>query len=106
MIAQFVNYSLKDFPEDEYRRTCTEDLAAPIAGQPGLISKTWIANQETNTYGGFYVWESQADIEAFAKSDLFVAFSSDPRVQNITSNVFEILEEASRTTNGIGVVAV
>ncbi|MBT5774509.1 MAG: hypothetical protein HOH95_09040 [Dehalococcoidia bacterium] len=106
MIAQLVNYNLKDFPRDEYQRACTEDLAAPIAAQHGLISKTWIANHETNTYGGFYVWESQADIEAFAKSDLFIAFSSDPRVQNITSTVFEILEEASRTTNGIGVVAV
>ena len=72
MIAQMVTYNLKDFPEDEYRRACAEDLAAPIAAQPGLVSKTWIASPETNTYGGFYVWESQANIDAFARSDLFV----------------------------------
>lgn len=40
-----MTYALTNFPDDEYRRACAEDLAKPMAAQPGLVSKTWIADQ-------------------------------------------------------------
>ena len=38
---------------------------------PGLISKVWLANPATNTYGGVYTWRDRASMEAFARSELF-----------------------------------
>lgn len=106
MLTMMVTFNLNGMSEQEFRSLCEEQLAAPMAATPGLVSKTWLADPAANTYGGFYVWESQDAIERFAGSELFRGFASDPRIVNIQSHVFGVLEKPSRMTNGLGVVAV
>jgi hypothetical protein len=45
---------------DEYYRTVR-----------GLRSKAFIVKPELGTYGGMYVWESQADLDSFLVTDVF-----------------------------------
>jgi hypothetical protein len=58
MHIQIINFSLKGINEEAYRQQV--DAVAPVfADLPGLLSKTWLANKETNTYGGVYVWRDR-----------------------------------------------
>ena len=53
MHIQIINFNLKDLSEEDYQ-AAGEELAPAFADVPGLISKVWLANSETNTYGGVY----------------------------------------------------
>ena len=105
MIIQVVNFNLKDISDADYRGAC-DALAPELARVPGLISKVWLADEASNTYGGVYTWIDQQALDAFAGSDLFRAFATNPNFANITSTVYGILEGPSQVTrNPIAVAA-
>ena len=97
MIVQVVNFSLKDLSDADYRSAC-DGLAPELARVPGLLSKVWLADQASNTYGGVYTWADRQAMDAFARSDFFNAFATNPNFANITSSVFGILEGPSQVT--------
>ena len=97
MIIQVVNFNLKDLSDAEYRGVC-DGLAPELARVPGLVSKVWLADEASNTYGGVYTWVDRQAMDAFAQSDFFKAFVTNPNFTNITSNVFGILEGPSQVT--------
>jgi heme-degrading monooxygenase HmoA len=100
MHVQIINFHLEGESDGEFRATCDE--IAPLYGDlPGLISKVWLANRATNTYGGVYTWESRAAMEAFGESELFRAVASNPHLAGITSNDFDVLEDPTRVTHGL-----
>jgi hypothetical protein len=87
---QVVNFHLKDLSDADYRSAC-DGWAPAFAAVPGLISKVWLADAATNTYGGIYTWTDRAAMEAFASSDLFKAVVGNPNLADITSRDFSIL---------------
>ncbi len=97
MIIQVVNFNLKDLSDADYRSLC-DGLAPELARVPGLISKVWLADEPSNTYGGVYTWVDGEALDAFARSDFFKAFATNPNFSNITSTVFGILEGPSHVT--------
>ena len=97
VIIQVVNFNLKDLSDADYRSAC-DGLAPELARVPGLISKVWLADEASNTYGGVYTWVDQQAMDAFARSDFFKAFATNPNFANITSTVFGILEGPSQVT--------
>lgn len=97
MIIQVVNFNLKGMSDADYQAAC-DGLAPELARVPGLISKVWLADEATNTYGGVYTWVDQQALDAFAQSEFFQAFATNPSFANITSRVFGILESPSRIT--------
>ena len=97
MIIQVVNFNLNGLSDADYRSAC-DGLAPELARVPGLISKVWLADEASNTYGGVYTWADQGALDAFAGSDFFKAFASNPNFANITSTVFGILEGPSQVT--------
>ena len=101
MLVQVVTFNLKGMSDAEFRATCEEQWGPAVAGMSG-VSKTWLANAETNTYGGIYVWPDHDAMERYAASDLFRAFAADSRIVEIHSNVFSVLEAPTRATNGLG----
>ncbi len=105
MIIQVVNFNLKDLSDADYRSAC-DGLAPELARAPGLISKVWLADEPSNTYGGVYTWVDQQAMHAFARSDFFKAFATNPTFANITSSVFEILEGPSEVTRAPIAIAV
>jgi heme-degrading monooxygenase HmoA len=100
MNIQIVNFALKDLSDADYRRAC-EASAPAFAEVPGLLSKVWLADERTNTYGGVYTWVDRAAMEAYFRSDLFRAIAADPAFTDITSRDFDIIEGPTRVTSGM-----
>ena len=103
MHVQIVTFRLKGITEEEYRQGCEAEAPA-FASLPGLVSKVWLADPTTGTYGGVYTWRSRADYEAYTRSDLFKGLQSDPNLGDLTSRDFGVLEEPTRVTRGLAEV--
>jgi hypothetical protein len=101
MHCQIITFSLKDLSDADYRSAC-EGLATVLSELPGLISIVWVADQATNTYGGVYTWVDRLAMEAYLRSDIFMAIAADPDLAGITSRDFEILERPTRVTQAPG----
>jgi heme-degrading monooxygenase HmoA len=97
--VQIVNFHLKDISEEDYRRQC-EAIASAFANLPGLISKTWLADPETNTYGGVYLWRDRQAMEDYTGSDLYKGMLANPHFDGVTVSDFAILENPTRITRG------
>ena len=100
MHVQIVNFNLKDMTDDEYRKVC-DDFAPVIGAAPGLLSKVWLADASTNTYGGVYLWRDSEAMAAFAQSETFKSIASNPHFANITSKDFGTIEAPTRVTRGL-----
>lgn|GEM_PF-6618869 len=61
---------LQDISHAEYLKQMVEPDAPVLAEVKGLISKVWLTDEEKNTFGGFYLWESKTAMENFMHSDL------------------------------------
>jgi len=101
MQAQLITYHLSDISQAEYLKQMVEADAPVLANVQGLMSKVWLADEEKNTFGGFYLWEDRAAMEAFMHSDLVRAVVSRPFVRDVSSVDFEVNENASRVTRGL-----
>ena len=100
MHAQIITYRLNGITEADYLAGSPPDAEA-IAGVPGLVSKVWLADPATNTYGGFYLWQDRAAMEAFMASGMVAALMTRPHLAEITSRDFAVPEALSRTTRGV-----
>jgi hypothetical protein len=101
MQAQIITYQLKDISQEEYLKQMVEPDAPILANVKGLISKVWLVDEEKNTFGGFYLWETKAAMEAFMHSDLVAAVVSRPFLTNVSSVDYTVNETASKITRGI-----
>jgi hypothetical protein len=101
MQAQLITYQLRDISQAEYLKRMVEPDAPVLANVPGLISKVWLADEEKNSFGGFYLWENKTAMEAFMQSDLVKAVVSRPFVHNVSSVDFDVNQSASSITRGL-----
>src|SRR6476660_3660505 len=101
MQAQLITYQLQDISQAEYLKKMVEPDAPVLAKVPGLISKVWLADEEKNAFGGFYLWEDRTAMQNFMQSDLVKAVVSRPFVKNVSSADFEVNQKASLITRGI-----
>ena len=101
MQAQLITYQLQDISQADYLKQMVEPDAPILAGVKGLISKVWLADVDKNAFGGFYLWESKAAMDAFMNSDLVKAVVSRPFVKNVSSVDYEVNQKASLITRGL-----
>lgn len=101
MQAQLITYHLADISQADYLKRMVEPDAPVLANVPGLISKIWLADEATNTFGGFYLWKDKAAMQDFMQSDLVKAVVSRPFVKNVSSVDFEVNQGASLITRGL-----
>ena len=101
MRAQLITYQLKDISQADYLEQMVQPDAPVLANVPGLIAKTWLADEERNAFGGFYLWENKTAMEDFMHSDLVKAVVSRPFVLNVSSVDFEVNQDASLITRGL-----
>ena len=101
MHIQVVTFNLKGLSETEFSRACSEVFAPAFAEVSGLISKVWLRQPETNTYGGVYTWRDRAAMERYARSGLFQSIINDERFVNIRSQDFSVMEAPTRITHGL-----
>ena len=101
MHAQIITYQLHEISQAEYLRQMVAPDAPVLANVNGLVSKVWLADEDKNTFGGFYLWESKEAMDTFMHSDLVKAVVSRPFVKNISSVDYTVNETASRITRGL-----
>ncbi len=101
MHAQLITYRLQDISHAEYLKQMVEPDAPVLAKVKGLISKVWLTDEEKNTFGGFYLWESKTAMENFMHSDLVKAVVSRPFVKNVSSVDWQVNQNASLITRGL-----
>lgn len=92
-----INFNLNDITRAEYEAVCDE-VAPEFAAIPGLISKKWLANETTNTYGGVYLFESEKALQDYLQSELFKSVSGNPAFTNASATPFEMLAGPSKVT--------
>ena len=105
MHIQIVNFSLDGLDPADYEKHC-ERVAPDFAAMPGLIAKFWLADPESNTYGGIYLWQDRSAFQAYVASDTFVGLNANPRLARVTSRDFDILEAPSEVTRALQFTAV
>lgn len=101
MRAQIITYQLADISQEDYLKQMVEPDAPFLAEVRGLISKVWLADEEKNTFGGFYLWESKEAMQAFMHSELVHAMASRPYIKNVSSVDYDVNEPASKITRGL-----
>ncbi|MEC7216047.1 MAG: YdhR family protein [SAR324 cluster bacterium] len=66
-----------------------------------MISKRWLANEETNTYCGIYFWETKKHMQDWIDSQIFKDIGSNPASANANVKDFEMIESLSAVTRGV-----
>ena len=100
MHIQVINFKLSGIASSEYEAAC-DDIAQEFSELPGLISKHWLSNPESNTYGGVYIWESREDMEVYLESDLFAGVKDNPAFVDVESRDYGVIEGLTRITRGL-----
>ena len=101
MHIQVINFNLDGITPEQYEEACDGIFAPMFAEVQGLISKVWLSNTETGTFGGVYSWENNSDMDNYLSSELFASVKNHPNLANVKSLDFGILESATRVTRGI-----
>ncbi len=99
-----INFSLKGMTDSEFR-AMSDEVAPAFAAVPGLVSKTWLADAGSNTYGGVYMFASKADCDAYLASELCGVVKNHPNFASLTARDFGVLEGPSEVTRGLFVPA-
>jgi quinol monooxygenase YgiN len=101
MHVLLVNFNLNEMTSDEYTKNEAPKLAPAFSNLPGLLSKIWLADPATNTFGGVYFWQDRAAMEAFLTSDLAAAVRAHPRLTNLRMRTFKVTEDVTRLTQPV-----
>jgi len=105
MHVQIINFHLKGLSPADYGKLCDE-LAPVFAGLPGLVAKYWLSDLAANTFGGVYLWEDRKAMESFTKTDLFRSVATHPKLADIASKDFSVMEAPTRVTRGFAEASV
>lgn len=100
MHVQIITFGLKELSDGDYRAHC-EAMAPAFSQLPGLVSKTWLANAETNTYGGVYLWRDRRSMEDYEASDIFKGMAGNPHFEGVSVRSFSVLEAATDITSNL-----
>ena len=99
MHVQIITFGLKGISEEDYSKMA-EAVAPAISAMPGLVSKAWLADPETNTYGGAYIWQDCEAMKAYAETDIHKAMATNPHFEGVTMKNFAVLENPTHVTGG------
>lgn len=99
MHALFVSYGLRGATAAEHAELCAQ-LAPAFAAVAGLSSLTWLSNETTGRYGGFYVFRHKPSFDSFVASELYEALCTHHAVDGLTANDFSIEQIPTALTRG------
>jgi hypothetical protein len=104
MYVQVVTFNLKDIDEAAFRGVADQD-APTFGAMPRLVAKYWLADSETNTYGGVYIWESREALDEYLNGEVWAAVKGNPHLENVTSREYGTLEGPTKVTRGIAAMS-
>jgi hypothetical protein len=96
--ALIVTFRLDGITHDQFLAGC-EEVAPAFAAVPGLVSKTWMADAGSGTYGGLYLFRSEPELSAYLASDLFRGgVAGNPAFADVAVRTAAVAEGPSRVT--------
>jgi heme-degrading monooxygenase HmoA len=99
MHIQVITYTLDGIDDAAYQAHAGQTAPA-IAALPGLRSKSWLANQQTSTYGGIYAWDDLAAMRAFQRGEIFRGLQANPHMTDVAVTDFAVLAGPTKVTRG------
>jgi len=99
MHMQVITFKLDGIDEMEYQAH-VEQVAPAFAALPGLRAKVWLANQQTNTYGGIYTWDDVAAMRAYQGGKIFQQLQANPHMVDVAVRDFSVLAAPTKVTRG------
>jgi hypothetical protein len=99
MPMQVITFKLDGIDDAAYQEH-TEQIAPAFAALPGLRAKIWLANQQTNTYGGIYTWDDIAAMRAYQDGTIFQGLLANPHLIEVAVSDFSVLAEPTKVTRG------
>lgn len=94
-----ITFRLDGMTAAEYRELAAR-IAPAFAEIPGLVAKTWLADDEAGIFGGVYTFRDGAAVTAYLDSDLLAQAAATPGLTGFTSSVFGVLAGPSAVTRG------
>jgi hypothetical protein len=83
----------------EFKRNMLSN-APRLAAVRGLRWKIWSFDETNREASGYYLFDSEATIDAYLNNVFFIGMGNNPTVSNIVVKKFEILEEPTAITRG------
>jgi hypothetical protein len=99
MPVQVITFELDGIDDGAYR-VHAEQSAPAFAALPGLRAKIWLANRQTNTYGGIYQWDDAAAMRAYQDGSVFQRLLADPHMTNVAVRDFSVMSGPTTVTRG------
>ena len=91
MHLQIVNFKLNGIARTEYDAILAE-VSSVFPTIPGLKAKYFLADDEGNTYGGVYIWESQQAMQDYQSGEIFRGIQAQPAFMEVTSRDFDVID--------------
>lgn len=94
-----ITFKLAGLEDADYRQHA-QALAPQFLQVPGLVSKTWLADEASNTYGGVYFFEDAASLQGYLGSEIVIGMKANPMLADVSIRSFGTVEAATAITGG------
>lgn len=94
-----ITFTLDGMTADQYR-DLADQIAPAFAEVPGLVAKTWLADDANAVYGGVYTFTDRDALTAYLDSDLLAQAAATPGITGVSSSVFGVLPGPTTVTRG------
>lgn len=96
MYVRIVTFGIT-VPEEAYAAHA-EAVAPAFADWPGLLGKWWLADADSGTHGGVYLFADRAAADRSRDTDTFRAMTDSPALTGITVREFDVLAAPTAVT--------
>ena len=100
MHIRIVTFRLDGMTTKEYE-TQAAALATAFTQWPGLRAKFWLADKESEIFGGVYVFESRAAADRSRSTALFAGLTGNTAFADLIVREFDTLAEPTAVTGWI-----
>jgi hypothetical protein len=80
-------------------------IAPGFTEWPGLLSKWWIDDNESGTFGGVYLFSSQHDADRSRQTELFRGMFVNPALKDVSVREFDVLDAPTAITARVSLVS-
>lgn len=99
MHVLIITFTLNGLADAAYRQHAAA-LAPKFTQVPGLVSKTWLADEASNTYGGVYVFEDAGSLQGYLDSPIVTSMKANSAFAELSIRAFGTVEAATAITGG------
>ena len=99
MVILQINYCFQNMTRAEWEQRYTDATGRKFLSVDGLIWKIWLDGLEANRVGGIYLFETQAQAEAYVAGPIVAGMKANPDVAQLETRVFNVRDRMSAITH-------